>query len=93
MDLGIFGTQTCHLACEVASLWRPGGPRDDLGTLGTMTKDTSRSRLGFLMIFGRFRDPIWKTMHLAREVLQKSTFAEVVLLMIPGSIFYDFECP
>ena len=28
----------------------------------------------------------WKTKHFAKEVLQKSTFAEVGILMIPGSI-------
>ena len=32
----------------------------------------------------------WETKHLAREVLQKSTFAEIGFLMIPGSIFHDF---
>ena len=31
VDLDIFGTQTCSLACLVASLWRPGGPWDDTG--------------------------------------------------------------
>ena len=29
----------------------------------------------------------WKTKYLARGISQKSTFAEVVFLMIPGSIF------
>ena len=32
----------------------------------------------------------WKTKHLAREVLQKSTFTQIEFLMIPGSIFHDF---
>ena len=32
----------------------------------------------------------WKNMHLAWKVLQKSTFAEIGFLMIPGSIFHDF---
>ena len=59
-DLGNFGTPTCYLACLVASLWRPGGPWGDLGTLESITKHTLRSRLGFLWIFGRFRDPILK---------------------------------
>ena len=31
----------------------------------------------------------WKTKHLARKVLQKSAFAEIGFLMIPGSIFHD----
>jgi hypothetical protein len=35
----------------------------------------------------------WKTKHLAREVLQKSTFAQIGFLMIPGSIFHDFWWP
>ena len=29
-------------------------------------------------------------MHLAWKVLQKSTFAEIGFLMIPGPIFHDF---
>ena len=33
VDLGIFCIQTCYSACLVASLWRPGGPWDDLGTI------------------------------------------------------------
>ena len=38
---------------------------------------------------------VWdcKNKHLAREVLQKSTFAEIGFLMIPGSIFHDFGWP
>ena len=32
----------------------------------------------------------WRTKHFAREVLQKSIFAEVGILMIPGFIFHDF---
>ena len=32
----------------------------------------------------------WKSMHLAWKVLQKSTFAEIGFLVIPGSIFHDF---
>ena len=35
----------------------------------------------------------WKIKHLAREVLQKSTFVEIGFLMIPGSIFHDFGWP
>ena len=35
----------------------------------------------------------WKTKHLAREVLQKSTFAEIQFLMIPRSFFHDFGWP
>ena len=46
-DLGILGSQTCHLACLVASLWRPGVPWVDLGTAGSTTKDTLRSMVGF----------------------------------------------
>ena len=38
----------------MASLWRPGGPWTEFGTLGTITKDTVRSRPGFLLIFGFF---------------------------------------
>ena len=58
----------------------------------------------FLMSFGSDLDVWdWKTKHLALEVLQKSSFAEVGFLMIPGpffmilnslgSIFHDFCCP
>ena len=32
----------------------------------------------------------WKNMRLALKVLQKSTFAEIGFLMIPGPIFHDF---
>ena len=35
----------------------------------------------------------WKNKHLARELLQKSTFAEIGFLMIPGSISHDFGKP
>ena len=35
----------------------------------------------------------WKTKHLAREVLQRSTFAEIGFLMIPGSVFHGFGWP
>ena len=59
-DLSIFGTQTCYLAYVVDSLWRPGGPWGDPGTLGRTSKGTLRSRLGFLLLFDRFRDPILK---------------------------------
>ena len=38
--------------------WHPGGLCDNLGTLGSTTKDTFRSRLGFSLTFGGFRDPI-----------------------------------
>ena len=31
----------------------------------------------------------WKTEHLARDVLHKSTFAQARFLMIPRSIFHD----
>ena len=33
----------------------------------------------------------WKNMHLAWDVLQKSTSVEIGFLMIPGSIFHDFR--
>ena len=36
---------------------------------------------------------VWKTKHLAREVLQKSSLAGIGFLMISGSFFYDFGCP
>ena len=42
---------------------RPGGPRDDLETLGSTKKDTLGFRLGFSLIFGRFRDPILKAFY------------------------------
>ena len=47
VDLGIFGIQTCYLACLVASARRPGGPLGDPRTLGSTGKDTLRSRLDF----------------------------------------------
>ena len=39
-DLRSFETQICHLAWLVASLWLPGGPWADFGTLASITKDT-----------------------------------------------------
>ena len=56
-DRGILSTQIYHFSFLVASLWRPGGPWADFGTLGSITKDTFRSRPGFLQIFGGFRCP------------------------------------
>ena len=35
----------------------------------------------------------WKNKHLAWKVLQKSTFAEIGFLVIPGSFFHDFRWP
>ena len=35
----------------------------------------------------------WKTKHFASDVLQKSTLAEIGILMIPRSIFHDFGWP
>ena len=53
-----------------------------------------RSRLGFPLIFSGFKENLdvkdWKTKHFAKEVLQKSTFAEVGIFMVAGSVFYDF---
>ena len=34
---------------------------------------------------------VWKTKRLARVVLQKSIFAEVVFLIIPESIFHNLN--
>ena len=48
----------CYLACLEPLLWRPGGPWDDLGTLGSITKDTLRSMLGFPVIFDGLRESI-----------------------------------
>ena len=39
-------------------LGRPGGPWDDLGTLGSTAKDTLRSMPGFSIVFRRFRERI-----------------------------------
>ena len=36
---------------------------------------------------------VCKNKHLAWNVLQKSTFAEIGFLVIPGSIFHDFGWP
>ena len=53
------------------------------------------SRCAFLMILGFESGCLWdwKTMHLASDVLWKSTFAEVGFLMIPGFIFHVFGWP
>ena len=48
-DIVTFGSKTCHLECLVPPLWHLGGPWDD-----------QRPRLGFLLSFGGFRDPILK---------------------------------
>ena len=39
----------------------PGGPSDDPWPPGSTRKDTLRSRLGFVLIFGGIRDPMLKT--------------------------------
>ena len=49
------------------------------------------SRLLFLMIFKSGSDVWdWKAKRLALDVLQKATFVEIGILIIPGPIFYDF---
>ena len=54
----------------------------------------SISRLFFLLVFGfKFRCLGLKNMHLAWEVLQKSTSVKIGFLMIPGSILHDFGSP
>ena len=51
----------------------------------------SISRLLFLLVFGSKLGCLGlENMHLAWEVLQKSTSVEIGFLMIPGSIFHDF---
>ena len=51
----------------------------------------SISRLFFLLVLGlNLGVWDWKNTHLAWKVLQKSTFAEIGFLVIPGSIFHDF---
>ena len=57
------------MACLVPPLWRPGGPWDDLGTFGSTTKDTLRSRLSFLLILSKLRD----------------VFSRLLFLMLRGS--------
>ena len=48
----------------------------------------------FLMIFGSGSGCLGlETKHLARDIFQKSTFAEAVYVMVPESIFPNFECP
>ena len=65
-----FGAHGCHLACFVPLLYRPGGPWDDPGTLGSTRKDTVRSRLGFYRFLFDLGDPfaeifgyIWSEKH------------------------------
>ena len=48
MDLAVFGSQTCCLACLVASLWCPRGPWGDPGTLGSTRKDMQVQALIFV---------------------------------------------
>ena len=62
MSFGIF----------VASLWRPGGPWDDPGTLGSRRKDALRSRLWFFWISLGFRDPILRVVWVPLD--KKSVF-------------------
>ena len=52
------------------------------------------SRLLVLIVFG-FESgcPGLKTKHFAKKLLRKSTFAEVRVLMIPGSVFHDLGWP
>ena len=46
------------------------------------------SRFLFRMVFGS--ESRCRIKHFAKEVVQKSTFAEVGILMIPGFFFHDF---
>ena len=78
----VYGAHGCHLACLVSLLWRPGGPWDDLGTMGSTTKDTLRSRLGFLRIFAKFRDPILRASWVPYRVFVHACFQ--------ASFFNDF---
>ena len=53
-DLGIFGTQTCHLACLVASLWRPA---ETLGrSWGTREHNKGHYEVPALIIIFFFAD-------------------------------------
>ena len=52
VDLGVFGTQTCSLACLVAALWRPGGPWGDPWTLGRTLGGPDLDFIVFSLISG-----------------------------------------
>lgn len=54
--LSIFGTQAFYSACLVAPLWNPGGPWEDLGTLGSTIEDILKSRLGSSSNFSGFEN-------------------------------------
>ena len=52
------------------------------------------SRFLFQRIFARDLDVWhWRSKYLSWDVLQKTIFAEVGILTIPGSIFHDFGWP
>ena len=61
VDLDSFGTQTCYLACLVASLWCPGGPWGDW-EIGEHKKGHFEVQAWFILIFGAFRNPILRVL-------------------------------
>ncbi len=85
----IFGAQNYKLAGLVAPFWHPGGPLWHLGgALGghrSSRKDILGSRVGFLLILGRFRDPILR----AFLVLWSNT-GDLFSCFLPGSFFMIF---
>ena len=63
-------------------------PWDDLGALGSTTKDTLRSRLGFSSIFDGFRDPILKASRvpwIKKSVFLHAGFLFFLFLKVLGS--------
>ena len=85
-ELGIFGTQTCHSACLVDSLWRPGGPWDDLGTLESTTKETLRSMLRVSSFFGGFKDLISRAFYVPWT--EKGVFVHACLQIVVSGDFW-----
>ena len=70
--LGIFGTQTCHLAWLVVSLWRAGEPWANFGTLGSITNNNFEIQALIFIDFGWIlvpMDVIWHAWSLYFGVL------------------------
>ena len=82
-----FGAQTCHLACLVPPLWRPGRPWNDPGTRGTK-KDTLIFRLGFLLILRHFGTTFWKLVGYLRR---KKIYLFMLVYMLSFLINFGSE--
>ena len=86
-DLGISGTQTCHLACLVAQLWCPGG----LLVAGLVSWQYSDQLAGFLAsVFWGFAVRFFILLVLSGGVFADSMRTALRLQVLIGLMAYWF---